>query len=181
MEQICVVNRQNHIVGYEDKDICHDGEGILHRAFSIFIFNSWQQLLIQKRSSQKRLWPLYWSNSCCSHPRRGEHQEAATQRCLENELGIHTALRYLYTFQYHRRFFDIGAEREICAVYIGKYDGAVKVNPAEVAEWRFADPGELDLQIKEKPANFTPWFVMEWETIRSNYAQSVHVLLSGES
>ncbi len=181
MEQLCVVNRQNHIVGYEDKDICHDGEGILHRAFSIFIFNSRKQLLIQKRSAQKRLWPMYWSNSCCSHPRRGEHIDAATQRCLKNELGINTVLKYLYTFQYHQKFFDIGAEREICGVYIGKYDGLIKVNPDEIVEWKFVDLQELDSQIKEKPASLTPWFIMEREMVRSSYANSVNEFLSSES
>ena len=66
--------------GYKSKAACHDGEGILHRAFSIFIFNDKKQLLIQKRSGQKRLWPLYWTNTCCSHPRQNEDNMTATDK-----------------------------------------------------------------------------------------------------
>lgn len=175
-EPLILVDKDDRIVGYKDKAACHRGSGILHRAFSIFIFNEKGQVLMQKRSSQKPLWPLYWSNSCCSHPRKGESYEVATRRRLEEELGFTTDLKFLYKFQYQARFNDDGSENELCAVYIGKYDGPVKTNPNEIAEWRFMDVGELDRQLTENPENFTPWFKMEWERLRKDFREEVQKL-----
>ena len=87
-ELLILVNEKDEEIGYKTKSVCHFGEGILHRAFSIFIFNTKEQLLMQKRSSQKNLWPNYWSNSCCSHPRKGEKIESAASRRLAEELGL---------------------------------------------------------------------------------------------
>ena len=98
-EMLILVNPKDEEIGWEDKARCHLGDGILHRAFSIFIFNDNNELLIQKRSDQKLLWPLFWSNSCCSHPRKGEKIESAAQRRMEEELGIKTRLKYLYKSQ----------------------------------------------------------------------------------
>ena len=87
-EKLILVDKYDNVLGYKSKAECHEGEGILHRAFSIFIFNDKNQLLLQKRSAKKLLWPLYWSNSCCSHPRKGENYETATHRRLKEELGL---------------------------------------------------------------------------------------------
>src|SRR5579863_2464449 len=97
-------------VGYMSKTECHQGRGTLHRAFSLLIFNERGELLLQQRSAAKRLWPLFWSNSCCSHPRGEETMEAATQRRMREELGITCALRFLYKFQYQAQFDATGAE-----------------------------------------------------------------------
>ena len=93
-ENLILVDQQDREIGTLDKAACHDGQGMLHRAFSLFIFNSQGELLLQKRSSQKRLWGGYWSNSCCSHPRQGEEYEIAIRRRLKEELGIQTELKY---------------------------------------------------------------------------------------
>ena len=87
-EQLILVDSDDNKIGYSSKSECHKGEGNLHRAFSVFIFNSSGQLLIQKRSSNKELWDLHWSNSCCSHPRKNERTKSAAIRRLEEELGI---------------------------------------------------------------------------------------------
>src|ERR1700761_6433167 len=81
-DTLILVDEADREVGYMSKARCHDGRGILHRAFSLLIFNAEGQLLLQQRSAAKRLWPLYWSNSCCSHPRRFENMETAVQRRL---------------------------------------------------------------------------------------------------
>src|SRR5271163_4852665 len=95
-DTLILVDEADRGVGYLSKALCHEGQGVLHRAFSLLIFNSRGELLIQQRSPGKRLWPLYWSNSCCSHPRGQESLEGATQRRLYQELGISCPLRYLF-------------------------------------------------------------------------------------
>ena len=100
MDRLILVDEKDQGVGYLSKARCHEGRGVLHRAFSLLIFNAGGELLIQQRSSSKRLWPLYWSNSCCSHPRGSETMEAATRRRLREELGISCPLRFLFKFQY---------------------------------------------------------------------------------
>lgn len=172
-EPLILVDEQDNVVGYRDKKSCHIGDGVLHRAFSIFIFNEHGQLLVQQRSREKMLWPLFWSNSCCSHPRKGESMDVATRRRLREELGFSVPLRFLYKFTYHARYEDKGSERELCYVYIGYHDGMVIANPSEIAEWKFVDVKELDRDMQQNPQRYTPWFRMEWERIRNEYWDTV--------
>lgn len=175
-ESLIVVDEQDRILGYRSKAECHDDDGILHRAFSIFIFDPEMQLLIQKRAAQKRLWPLYWSNSCCSHPRKGEELEIALQRRLDEELGLTTPLKFLFKFQYHARYQDSGSEREVCSVFAGKSNRTIAANPNEIAEWRFVDINHLEENIHKNPEHFSPWFKMEWERIRRNHLKEIENL-----
>jgi len=176
-EMLVVVNKADEVVGYKNKLSCHQGDGILHRAFSIFIFNDKSQVLMQRRSDKKHLWPLFWSNSCCSHPRKGESMAEAASRRLEEELGISTSLIYLYKFQYQARFKDVGSENELCSVYVGKSDDTVKTNPNEIAAWQFMDTAELEQEIKQFPERFTPWFKMEWERLRRDHWPRIQELI----
>lgn len=162
-ELLVVVDEKDRVLGYKNKLECHQGEGILHRAFSIFIFNDKGEVLIQKRSGQKHLWPHFWSNSCCSHPRKGEELENAVQRRLAEELGISTPLKHLFTFQYHAKFGQVGSEREICAVYIGKSNDKIVVNPNEIAEWKWMKINDLTRELAKNPGQYTPWIKLEWE------------------
>jgi isopentenyl-diphosphate delta-isomerase len=115
------------------------------------------------------LWPGYWSNTCCSHPRRGEAMATAVTRRLEQELGFTCPLEYLYKFKYHAQFGAAGAEHELCSVYFGRYDGPVDVNVNEIAAWRFVGVETLERELALKPETFTPWFKMEWVHIKANY------------
>jgi isopentenyl-diphosphate delta-isomerase len=115
------------------------------------------------------LWPGYWSNTCCSHPRRGEAIDEAVSRRLEQELGFTCQLEYLYKFKYHAQFGVVGAEHEYCSVYFGRYDGPVDVNVNEIAAWRFVGVEALERELSVKPDTFTPWFKMEWVHIKANY------------
>jgi len=175
-EMLIVVDENDHITDYRSKAECHQGNGILHRAFSIFIFDNSGQVLMQKRSDQKLLWPLFWSNSCCSHPRKGESVGTATHRRLEEELGFDTELNYLYTFQYQANFKNIGSENELCAVYIGKSDATVKVNNNEIAEWRYIHTDLLSEEVNKNPDNFTPWFKMEWTRLMADFRDKINIL-----
>ena len=97
-EELILVDTMDRAVGRLSKAECHDGDGRLHRAFSVFLFNDAGELLLQQRGLDKRLWPGYWSNSCCSHPRSGETLDVATERRLQDELNFSTPLEHVYFF-----------------------------------------------------------------------------------
>lgn len=168
-EQLILVDELDRELGFRAKTDCHTGKGVLHRAFSIFVLNSDNELLLQKRSPTKMLWPNYWSNTCCSHPRRGESMDQAVSRRLTQELGFHCPLEFLYKFKYHAQYGSIGAEHEYCWVYYGRYDGPVDVNVNEIADWRFIGVEALEQELEQAPETFTPWFKMEWVHIRANF------------
>jgi isopentenyl-diphosphate delta-isomerase len=178
-ESLILVDGQDRELGHKSKADCHTGGGTLHRAFSLFVFNPAGELLVQKRSAQKRLWPLYWSNSCCSHPRAGEAMADAVNRRLYQELHLISELQYLYKFEYHAQFDAGGAEHELCWVYLGASGDQVQVNRNEIAEWRFVAPAALDAEIAADPAAFTPWFKMEWTRIRRDHAGALAALTGG--
>jgi isopentenyl-diphosphate delta-isomerase len=168
-EPLILVDDQDKHIGYMPKLQAHQGEGVLHRAFSVFLFNDAGELLLQKRSEEKPLWPLFWSNSCCSHPRKGEELADAVHRRIREELNITSEPHYLYKFHYHAPFGAVGSEHELCHVYVGKIEGEVAVNPTEIAEWRFVSPDVLDKDMDENPDRYTPWFKMEWPRIRRDH------------
>jgi len=165
-ELLILVDGNDRELGAMSKEDCHRGDGILHRAFSIFIFNTDGDLLLQKRSTDKKLWGGYWSNSVCSHPRKGESYRSATSRRLKDELGISTELECKFRFQYQAKFRDIGSENELCSVYTGIHNGPFHINPTEISEIYFISPDELDHRISQSPDELTPWFKLEWERLR---------------
>ncbi len=173
-QNLLLVDEKDNIIGYKPKTECHLGKGVLHRAFSVFIFNSKQQLLIQKRSSKKMLWPLYWSNSCCSHPRKDESYVKAGERRAFEELGIKLKLTYVYKFIYTASYFSksgslVGSENELCAVLIGKSDSEPKLDPDEVAEFKWVSLEELEKDIKTSPEKYSPWFKLELNELLKSY------------
>ena len=175
-EPLIVVDSDDNILGYKSKAECHDGQGILHRAFSIFIFNDQGELLLQQRSDQKRLWPMFWANSCCSHPRRGEETPEAAIRRLSEELGLEAALTYLYKFEYHATYGPEGSEFELCSVFVGRSNEAATVNTNEVNELRYVSPEVLDEEMKSDPDKFTPWLKLEWQCLRSEHWETIEGL-----
>jgi isopentenyl-diphosphate delta-isomerase type 1 len=131
-ESLILVDEADREVGHLSKAECHHGRGVLHRAFSLLIFNGDGELLLQQRAASKRLWPLYWSNSCCSHPRRAESMETAIHRRLREELGVRCPLQFLFKFQYQAQFDAAGAEQELCSVFIGRCRPSWPVAPKSV-------------------------------------------------
>ncbi len=172
-DMLILVDSSDNEIGFLSKSECHMGSGRLHRAFSVFIFNSSGEVLIQKRSSHKELWGLHWSNSCCSHPRKNENIESAVIRRLAEELTIQCPVHFLYKFTYQESFENIGSENELCYVYVGLFDGEIKENPGEVTEYKFISAKKLDQEIKTSPDNFTPWMKIEWSTILNNYKSDI--------
>jgi isopentenyl-diphosphate Delta-isomerase len=176
-ERLILVDSNDQEIGTLAKADCHDGAGILHRAFSLFVFNRQRELLLQQRHADKRLWPLYWSNSCCSHPRAGEAMDLAVRRRLEQELGLRAALGFLYKFEYTARFGDVGTEHELCSVYAGTTGAEPVINTAEIAAWRWIAPAALDAELAAASAHFTPWFTLEWQALRDTYGARLEQLI----
>jgi isopentenyl-diphosphate Delta-isomerase len=178
-EQLILVNDDDVEVGHIDKSSAHDAGGLLHRAFSLFIFDADGKLLMQQRSSGKRLWPGYWSNSCCSHPRRGETMEEATSRRLRDELNVQADLEFVYKFTYQASYGELGAENELCWVYLGRTDDAIVPNRNEIAETRSMSAAELQQELESDPARYTPWFKLEWQRLNEEHSRVLEKYLKG--
>ena len=169
-EQLILVDGDDREQGHLSKAACHDGAGVLHRAFSAFLFNAAGELLLQQRAETKRLWPGYWSNSCCSHPRRGESMATATGRRLSEELNLAADLSFVYKFEYRAPYGELGSEHELCHVFLGRIDDKVRANAQEIAAIRFVSADALDAELSEHPERFTPWFKLEWDALSGEHA-----------
>ncbi|MBS0378507.1 MAG: isopentenyl-diphosphate Delta-isomerase [Proteobacteria bacterium] len=176
-ELLILVDPADRELGYLGKSECHDGRGVLHRAFSLLIFNGRGELLLQQRGAGKRLWPLYWSNSCCSHPRRAESMETAIHRRLREELGMGCPLKFLFKFQYEAQFDEEGGEQELCSVYIGRCNDEVRSDPREVHASRWISPQALQAELDANRVPFTPWFRIEWERIVREHGADLAALI----
>jgi len=172
-EELILVDHDDNEIGFLSKAESHDGGGVRHRAFSLFLFNADGQLLLQQRSIGKRLWPGFWSNSCCSHPRRGETMEVATRRRLRDELNIESALEFVYKFAYAAEYGPAGSENEFCHVYLGSVVDDVRPNDHEIDSVRYVEPRDLTKEITESSARFTPWFKQEWQTLLRGHAEQL--------
>ncbi|MGB5246355.1 MAG: isopentenyl-diphosphate Delta-isomerase [Woeseia sp.] len=168
-EELILVDRDDNEVGHLSKAQCHDGDGILHRAFSVFLFNDKGELLLQQRAGSKRLWPLFWSNSCCSHPRRGESMGEATVRRVQQELGIEVTVEFVYKFSYQARFAELGSEHELCWVFLGRSSEKAQPNSNEIAALRYMDTAALSAELAANSDVFTPWFKLEWQRLQEEF------------
>ncbi|MDT8438754.1 MAG: isopentenyl-diphosphate Delta-isomerase [Wenzhouxiangellaceae bacterium] len=173
-EPLILVDEHDNEIGHRHKLDCHRGHGELHRAFSVFLFDHEGRVLMQQRAAAKPLWPLYWSNSCCSHPRRGETTDQAAHRRLREELGLDGELEYLYKFIYQADYLDVGAEHELCHVFIGLSERTeIEVHPDEIADWRWVSMNDLDRELKDSPDRFTPWFKLEWRELNGTWRERI--------
>jgi isopentenyl-diphosphate delta-isomerase len=169
-EPLVLVNDADDEVGFASKQQCHDGDGLLHRAFSVFLFSPGGAILLQQRSGQKRLWPGVWSTTCCSHPRRGESLRDAVDRRLREELALEAPVEFLFKFRYHARYQSTGAEHEICHVFAGPLLGQPVANPNEIAATTMVQPSALDQELASRPELYTPWLRLEWARVRQAWA-----------
>lgn len=178
-EKLILVDANDNEVGSMSKADCHSGDGVLHRAFSVFLFNDQGELLLQQRSESKRLWPLFWSNSCCSHPRYGESMELATERRLAQELNTNTTLELIYKFSYQASFGELGSENEYCWVFVGRANADARANETEIASLRFISIDDLQQEFEATPDKFTPWFKMEWHRLQGEFAEQLRPYTAG--
>lgn len=170
-EPLILVDADDVQIGILDKVACHDGDGVLHRAISVFLFNPQGELLLQRRHADKRLWGGFWSNSCCSHPRSGEPTDIAAVRRVHEELGLEAPLQFVFKFEYRAEFGDLGTEHELCAVFVGHTSDEPVVNTTEIAEWKWIAAAELGRCIDEQPDHYTPWLKIEWQRLNAEFAE----------
>jgi len=175
MEEVVLVNTEDQQIGTMEKMAAHE-QALLHRAFSVFLFNEKGEMLIQQRAFEKYHSPGSWSNACCSHPRPGEEIESAARRRLKEELGIVTQVNHQYHFIYKAEVGNGLIEHELDHVFFGRFSGEPEHNPEEVANWKYVDVKWLEEDIDENPDNYTPWFricfdeVVERSKLASNEA-----------
>lgn len=139
----------------------------------MFLFNHRGEVLLQRRSEAKPLWPLYWSNSCCSHPRRGEGLLEAVERRVPEELGVAPDVEILFRFQYDAPFGERGSERELCSVFLGRSGEAIDANRREIAAWKWTSVRQLEADLQLAPDLHTPWLKLEWALIRDQHRSTL--------
>lgn len=156
-EKVVLITPEDEVLGLMNKQEAHE-KGLLHRAFSVFLFNDNGEMLLQKRAASKYHSPNQWTNACCSHPRDGETYKDAALRRLNEELGITADIEEKFHFIYKA---DVGQglwEHELDYVFVGNFDGEFQLNSDEVSEVRYISLEKLEREIKENPENFTEWF-----------------------
>lgn len=166
-ELVVLVNPQDEVLGLMEKMQAHEN-GLLHRAFSVFLFNKKGEMLLQQRAAGKYHSPLQWTNACCSHPRENESYLDAAKRRLKEELGISTELTPRFHFLYKA---DVGQnlwEHELDHVFTGDYDGEFELNPDEVAEIKYISIENLESEITVYPERYTEWFKIIWQEYRNH-------------
>jgi isopentenyl-diphosphate delta-isomerase len=166
-QQVILVDEIDNPRGFMEKMEAHRN-GSLHRAFSIFIFNSKGEMLLQQRALSKYHSGGLWANACCSHPRPGEDIVTAAGRRLEEEMGFSTPLEKIFDFVYKAELDKGLTEHEFDHVFIGQYDGGIYPNTSEVSSWHFKDSGTIEKELASDPGLYAVWFrlafprVMEW-------------------
>jgi isopentenyl-diphosphate delta-isomerase len=157
MEHVILVDQDDKAIGIMEKMEAHR-KGLLHRAFSVMLYNSHGEILLQKRALSKYHSGGLWSNACCSHPLPGESMEEATSRKLKQEMGIDLKTEYAYKFIYRTTLDSELIEHECDHVYIGIFDGEPLINTHEVEDWKFVSPEQLRKEVTASPQNYTYWF-----------------------
>lgn len=156
-EFVILVDRDDKELGLMEKQQAHIA-GLLHRAFSVFIFNSKGELMLQQRAASKYHSPTLWTNTCCSHPRENETYEQAAHRRLVEEMGFDCDLSYKFDFIYKASLDNGLTEHELDHVFIGVYDNEPKLNPDEVMAYRWVEMDDLKKDMQKNPQNYTAWF-----------------------
>ena len=170
-EHVILVDRMDREIGIEEKLKVHR-EGKLHRAFSIFIFNTLGELLLQKRSETKYHSGGLWTNTCCSHPRPGESHYCAARRRLNEEMGFDCGLTELFSFIYYAELENNLFEHELDRVFVGYYDGQPIPNPDEVDDWKWMDIDRLKQDVGENPEHYTYWFKLVLNRVLKQYEKA---------
>lgn len=155
--KVVLVDQNDQTLGEMEKIEAHV-KGALHRAFSIFIFNSKGEMLIHQRSLEKYHSPGLWTNTCCSHPQLNETLKESALERLQFEMGFTTNIHKVFSFIYHAPMENGLIEHELDHVFIGYYNGTPNINANEVQNYKWVAPEILIMDIKANPENFTFWF-----------------------
>jgi isopentenyl-diphosphate delta-isomerase len=169
-EKVLLVDTQDRVLGTMPKLEAHQ-KGVLHRAFSVFILNRQNALMLQQRAWDKYHSPGLWTNTCCSHQREGEDSLAAGKRRLQEEMGLEAPLTPLFTFIYKAPFDNGLTEHELDHVLLGYSEQSPNPNPQEVADWQWMPLEEVQQKLTEQPEQFTVWFKIIFERFYAHIKQ----------
>lgn len=168
-EMVVYVDDAGTPQGTERKSVAHDADTDLHSAFSVFLFNSKNELLLQQRAMTKKTWPGVWSNSCCGHVMLHESPEKAVRRRLKHELGMTVGDLHLILPDFRYRAEKDGVvENEICPVYVAFTDDKPTPNPTEVHDTRYTDWNAFTEEVADPANGYSPWAIEEVEMLRTN-------------
>ena len=169
-ENVILVDVLDNQLGLMPKMEAHE-KAVLHRAFSVFIFNDEGELMLQQRAAHKYHSPLLWTNTCCSHQRDGESNIEAGKRRLIEEMGFKTNLKEIFSFVYKAPFDNGLTEHELDHVMIGNFNGVPKINPDEVASFKWMTLEAVKKDIKLQPNIYTAWFKI---IFKESYLKLIH-------
>ncbi len=167
-EKVILVNQKDEPIGLMPKMEAHE-KGLLHRAFSVFIFNEKKQLMLQQRALSKYHSPGLWTNTCCSHQREGETNIEAGKRRLQEEMGFTAELEDTISFIYKAPFDNGLTEHEFDHILVGNYNEAPNLNAEEAEDWKWMDLEEIKKDMEFNPSAYTEWFKIIFE----KYYQSI--------
>ena len=171
-EKVILVNPNDEQIGLMPKMEAHE-KAVLHRAFSVFVMNTNGEIMLQQRAAQKYHSPLLWTNTCCSHQRDGETNIEAGKRRLMEEMGFVTDLKEVFSFIYKAPFDNGLTEHELDHVMVGSYNGDPKINPEEVANWKWMFPEDIKRDISKNPEAYTAWFKIIFERFYNYLVKSI--------
>ncbi|WP_404312361.1 isopentenyl-diphosphate Delta-isomerase [Agrococcus terreus] len=166
-ELVVLLDSDGEAIGAAPKATVHTDATPLHLAFSCHLLDAEGRMLVTRRALTKVAWPGVWTNSCCGHPAPGEAMEDAVRRRLRDELGTGVVDLELVLPAFSYRAVDASGivEHERCPVYVGRVDGPLEPNPAEVAEWQWVEPERLAHSLRATPWAFSPWLVLQAEQL----------------
>ena len=156
-EKVILVNEKDEQIGLMEKIEAHE-KALLHRAFSVFVFNDKNELMIQQRARSKYHSPGLWTNTCCSHQREGETNIEAGKRRLQEEMGFSTELKDTISFIYKAPFDNGLTEHEFDHILVGNFEGEPNLNPEEVADWKWMSLEAIEKDMEKNPSIYTEWF-----------------------
>ena len=171
-ENVILVNEADEPIGLMPKMEAHE-KALLHRAFSVFIMNDKGETMLQQRAKDKYHSPLLWTNTCCSHQREGESNVEAGKRRLQEEMGFTTELEELFSFIYKAPFDNGLTEHELDHVMVGVYNERPKINPTEVANWKWMHPEDIKNDISSNPDRYTAWFKIIFERFYDHLSHKI--------
>jgi len=172
--EVILVNESDEPVGTMKKMEAHE-KGLLHRAFSVFIFDPKGRMLLQQRAAGKYHGAHLWTNACCSHPFPGEDVDKAASRRLNEELGFGTVLQEIFSFTYKAEVENNLVEYEYDHVFAGEYEGSIQPDPLEVSDFVYAAMSEIRKEIETDPSKFTSWFKIAFPKIEAWWRENYHV------
>lgn len=164
--EVILVNEKDEELGVMEKMEAHK-KGLLHRAISVFIFNSDNEWLLQKRAAHKYHSGMLWSNTSCTHPMKGEDELNAANRRLDEEMGMKAKLKKLFSFQYKAYLDNDLIEHELDHIFIGYTNEKPVPNIEEVSDYRYITTDDLKIEIEDNPDVFSEWFKLLFERIHN--------------